>query len=86
MPRISATVGRFVGVRADQSFIVAMVTEATADLPPGVRAEGFSASITVDLMGEIRPGADGHCRFRRGVSTYPAIGDDACRWRPTTSG
>ncbi len=77
LPRLSATVGRFVGVRADQTFIVAMVTEATADLPPGVRAEGFSASITVDLMGEIRPGADGQRRFRRGVSTYPAIGDDA---------
>ncbi|MGI3901676.1 MAG: ATP-binding protein [Janthinobacterium lividum] len=77
LPRLLATVGRFVGLRADQSFIVAMVTEATADLPPGVRAEGFSASITVDLVGEIRPDTDGHCRFRRGVSTYPAIGDDA---------
>ncbi len=76
-PRMAATVGRFVGVRAGQSFIVAMVTEATAELPPGARAAGFSASIVVDLMGEIRRGADGDSRFRRGVSDYPAIGDDA---------
>ena len=75
--RTATTVGRFLGVRAGRSFIVAMVTEATAELPPSARAQGFSASALVDLVGEIRPGPDGVGRFRRGVSEYPAIGDEA---------
>ncbi|MGI4764289.1 MAG: ATP-binding protein [Janthinobacterium lividum] len=73
----SSTVGRFVGLRIGRSFIVAMVTEATADLPVGARDRGFEASILVDLMGEIRQGQDGVRRFKRGVSEYPAIGDEA---------
>lgn len=75
--RSTATVGRFVGLRAGRSFIVAMVTEATAELPPGARAQGFETSIAIDLMGEIRRDADGVGRFKRGVSEYPAIGDEA---------
>ncbi len=75
--RLAATVGRFVGIRAGRSFIVAMVTEATAELPPGARAQGFTASVTVDLMGEIRPGGDGTSRFKRGITEYPGIGDEA---------
>ena len=75
--RLAATVGRFVGVQAGRSFIVAMVTEATAELPPSARAQNFSACASVDLMGEIRQGTDGVSRFRRGVSEYPAIGDEA---------
>ncbi|RYB07783.1 DUF87 domain-containing protein [Lichenibacterium ramalinae] len=73
----TATVGRFVGLRAGQSFIVAMITEATAELPPGAREQGFETSIYIDLMGEIRRDADGAGRFKRGVSEYPAIGDEA---------
>ena len=73
----TATVGRFVGLRAGRSFIVAMVAEATAELPPGARAQGFETSIHIDLMGEIRRDADGVGRFKRGVSEYPAIGDEA---------
>jgi DNA helicase HerA-like ATPase len=72
-----ATVGRFVGLRAGRSFIVAMVTAASAELPAAARSQDFEASVLVDLMGEIRLGADGLSRFKRGVSQYPAIGDAA---------
>ena len=73
----SATVGRFIGLKAGRSTIVAMVTEATAEVPAGVREQGFEASATVDLLGEIRMEGDGRSRFRRGVSDYPVIGDAA---------
>ncbi len=69
-----ATVGRFVGLQADHSLVVAMVTEATADLPVGVREQGFEASLLVNLMGEIREDAEGAEHFRRGVSHYPEVG------------
>ncbi len=76
-PRLSTTVGRFVGLSAGRSFIVAMITEASAELPDGARQQGFDAYVLIDLMGEIRRGPDGTGRFRRGVSEYPAIGDAA---------
>ena len=76
-PRGTATVGRFIGLATGRSMIVAMVTAATAEVPAGVRAQGFDASATVDLLGEIRTDSDGKSRFRRGVSDYPGIGDAA---------
>lgn len=71
-----ATVGRFVGLRTERSSIVAMITEATADLPAGVRERGFETCLLVDLMGEIRRGGDDAEVFRRGVSDYPSVGAD----------
>ena len=76
-PRLSATVGRFLGLWAGRSFIVAMITEATAERPGGAPSEGFGAYVLIDLMGEIRRSPDGGSRFRRGVSEYPAIGNEA---------
>ena len=76
-PRLSATVGRFIGLWAGRSFIVAMITEATAELPSSTPSQGFDAYVLIDLMGEIRRGPDGSSRFRRGVSEYPGIGNEA---------
>ncbi|HEX4766054.1 MAG TPA: DUF87 domain-containing protein [Lichenihabitans sp.] len=75
--RLAATVGKFIGLEAGRSFIIAMVTEVTAEVPAMVRALGFEASAMIDLLGEIREAPDGTSRFKRGVSEYPAIGDAA---------
>ena len=75
--RLAATVGKFIGLEAGRSFIIAMVTEVTAEVPAMARALGFEASAMIDLLGEIREAPDGTSRFRRGVSEYPAIGDAA---------
>jgi len=45
------------------------------ELPEVAREQGYVASATVDLMGEIKADAGGTPRFLRGITEYPLIGD-----------
>lgn len=74
------TVGRFIAIdvrsRCAMKSLVGVITELSADTSSAQRDGGIVALAALDLVGEIvREGAEPH--FRRGVSTYPAIGDVA---------
>ncbi len=69
---IRATVGRFVSIRGVQSTIIAIITEVTREY--GSQSDRHFASASVDLLGEIFKTED-RDRFRRGVTSYPAIDD-----------
>ena len=71
-----ATVGRFVGIRTGEAYLVGVITDLAAE-PDCDRAGGIRAGAGIDLMGEIRADASGIETFRRGVADYPAIGDAA---------
>jgi DNA helicase HerA-like ATPase len=69
-----ATVGRFVAIEAGGKSLIGVITEMSAEGPGG--PSGRNALASLDLVGEIvRAGGEAH--FRRGVSSYPAIGDVA---------
>ena len=71
-----ATVGCFLAVDAGPSRLVGTIVEVGS--ARGVEANGVGmASATVDLVGEIRTNPDGTVEFKRGLSTYPTIGDSA---------
>ena len=63
-----ATVGKFLGIRADALIVVGVITR--------IAMEGDSghAVAAVDMLGEIRQGERGTF-FQRGVTEYPMIGD-----------
>jgi DNA helicase HerA-like ATPase len=65
------TVGSFLAMKAVSSILVGVITAVEADEGP----QGYRARAHVDLTGEIITEADGTARFRRGVTTFPAIGD-----------
>ncbi len=69
---VRATVGRFVSIRGVQSTIIAIITEVTREY--GAQSDSYFASASVDLLGEIFK-IDDRDRFRRGVTSYPAIDD-----------
>lgn len=69
---VRATVGRFVSIRGVHSTIVAIITEVTRE--HSSTSEQYFASASVDLLGEIF-GDQTRQRFRRGVTSYPAIDD-----------
>jgi uncharacterized protein len=75
------TVGRFVKIQSGTALVVGVIAEvsvqATSTQASAAGAEpDLRGMAQVDLMGEIdRPG--GAVRFRRGVTTYPNIGDPA---------
>ncbi|MBI3434652.1 MAG: ATP-binding protein, partial [Proteobacteria bacterium] len=74
---VRATVGKFIAVRAKGTLLIGVITEVTIDVAAGLRDQGYMAMARLDMMGEIRPAADGCGHFQRGVSDYPAIGDQA---------
>lgn len=68
------TVGRLVAIDIGHKSLIGAITELTVD---STRGEGGPIAMALlDLVGEIER-ADGREQFRRGVSTYPAIGDVA---------
>ncbi|MGB3489638.1 MAG: DUF87 domain-containing protein [Xanthobacteraceae bacterium] len=67
-----ATVGRFVSIRCANAIIVAIITEVTSEHLPDT--DRYYACASVDLLGEIY-GEPQQQRFRRGVTSYPAIDD-----------
>ncbi|ABE39329.1 ATP-binding protein [Rhodopseudomonas pseudopalustris] len=68
---IRATVGRFISIRTASSTIIAIITEVSCE---DVVGDQYSASASVDLLGEILPGP-ARAKFQRGVTNYPTIGD-----------
>jgi hypothetical protein len=72
-----ATVGKFLGIRTGNKVIVGVVTDVSIQTQQIARDQGFTVTAVVDLMGEIRSGAEGSHRFQRGVTVYPTIGDHA---------
>ena len=72
------TVGKFVGMLADTTLIVGMITEigeiASAGAPG---AQTFRKIARLDLLGEVRGANTAAASFQRGVTEYPSIGDDA---------
>src|ERR1041385_2978300 len=71
------TVGKFVGIRAGSSLLLGVVTDVA--LTTEVVADGskFAAVAHLDSVGEILDYDAPAARFRRGVTTYPAISDTA---------
>ena len=67
-----ATVGRFVSIRCANTIIVAIITEVTSEHLPDT--DRYYACASIDLLGEIY-GEPQRQRFRRGVTSYPAIDD-----------
>lgn len=66
------TVGRFVAIRCGGSSVVAMITDISLETAAHDASQIGTAS--VDLLGELVDD-HGQLRFRRGVTNYPAIGD-----------
>lgn len=72
-----ATVGMFLGIRSGAALLIGMITKVTLETSAAAREQGARATAKVDLMGEIRARENGAAGFRRGVTSYPAIGDSA---------
>src|SRR5580698_6184615 len=71
-----ATVGKFLAIGAGPHRLIGMITEITVNNIDNIHGPRFGAVARIDLMGEIRRGADGEDFFQRGVAGYPAIGDE----------
>jgi uncharacterized protein len=78
------TVGKFVKIKSGKALIIGVIREVSVQALALVKDQDFQGMAHVDLMGEIggeiggpkRPDA-GPIHFRRGVTTYPTIGDPA---------
>ena len=70
------TVGAFLAIQAGDARPVGMITEI-ASVPSPESGATPRATATVDLVGEIVIGSDGVTSFRRGLASYPNIGDEA---------
>jgi uncharacterized protein len=70
-----ATVGKFLGVRAGKALLIGLIADVTLRAEPQLRQHEHVAVAEVDLIGEIRDSESATARFRRGVTSYPAIGD-----------
>src|SRR5689334_3019662 len=70
-----ATVGKFVAISAGDKSVIGMITEVSASRTDDAAGQ-HRARARISLMGEI-VAEHGPAMFRRGVSEYPAIGDDA---------
>ncbi|HEY6255630.1 MAG TPA: DUF87 domain-containing protein [Xanthobacteraceae bacterium] len=78
------TVGKCVKIQSGTALIVGVVAEVAAEAAAPVSEQDFQGMAHVDLMGEIAsasdrradaPAAGAPAGFRRGVTTYPSIGD-----------
>ena len=68
------TVGKFVKIESGQALIVGVIADVSVQ-PVSLQEPGLQGIARVDLMGEIDGRDGGPIRFRRGVTTYPTIGD-----------
>ena len=71
------TVAKFFGIRTGQSILIGVITEVSIQTMPLAREYGYHAIAQLDLMGEIKQDENGAPTFRRGMRTYPGIGDPA---------
>jgi DNA helicase HerA-like ATPase len=69
-----ATVGKFLGVCANKSLLIGLITDVS--LQPGPTPQDqHVATAQLELIGEISNYDSPSACFQRGVTTYPAIGD-----------
>ncbi len=68
------TVGKFVKIGSGKALIVGVIADVAVQ-PAAAAEQDLRAMARVDLMGEIDARDGGPIRFRRGVTTYPTIGD-----------
>jgi uncharacterized protein len=69
-----ATVGKFLGVCANKSLLIGLITDVS--LQPGPTPQDQPVAMAqLELIGEISKYDSPSARFQRGVTTYPAIGD-----------
>ena len=68
------TVGKFVKIESGQALIVGVIADVAVQ-PVAAKEQDLQGMARVDLMGEIDGRDGGPIRFRRGVTTYPTIGD-----------
>src|SRR5262249_3908339 len=71
------TVGKFFSIHAAQSLLIGVITEVSIQTVPLAREHGYHAIAQIGLMGEIKLDATGAAGFRRGMRSYPVIGDPA---------
>jgi uncharacterized protein len=69
------TVGKFVKIESGKALIVGVIAEVSIQASASVKEQDFHGMAHVDLMGEITGRDSGPILFRRGVTTYPTIGD-----------
>jgi hypothetical protein len=71
------TVGKFVKIASGKALIVGVIAQVTVQASASGKEQDLRGLAHVDLMGEIGEikGDSGPVRFRRGVTTYPTIGD-----------
>ncbi len=73
------TVGKFVKIQSGKVLIVGVIADVCVQSPLPAKEQDLQGLARVDLMGEITGESDGRgggpIRFRRGVTTYPTIGD-----------
>src|SRR3984957_19983815 len=69
-----ATVGKFLGVCANKSLLIGLITDVS--LQPGPTPQDqLVATAQLELIGDISNYDSAYARFQRVVTTYPAIGD-----------
>jgi DNA helicase HerA-like ATPase len=71
------TVGKFVGISAGKSLLLGVVTDVALTTEAVAGDRSFAAAAHLDIVGEILDHDTPAARFRRGVTTYPAISDTA---------
>ena len=69
-----ATVGKFLGVCANKSLLIGLITDVSLQPGPTPQDQPI-ATAQLELIGEISNYDSASARFQRGVTTYPAIGD-----------
>jgi len=70
-----ATVGKFLGIQTGVAVIIGLISSVEQDESPSAAA-GSRSLARLELIGEIRNVA-GVPQFRRGIESYPTIGDPA---------
>jgi DNA helicase HerA-like ATPase len=76
---LTLTIGRLVGVRADDALIVGVVVRMVVSFPDAHEPDAGDLVADIDFMGEIRHPGRADANFQRGVSSYPRIGDGVSR-------
>jgi DNA helicase HerA-like ATPase len=71
------TVGKFLGIRAQQALVIGVLTRISVETDATGTPHGDHATGQLDLLGEVRTDESNTPRFDRGVKEYPTIGDTA---------
>jgi DNA helicase HerA-like ATPase len=73
---IRATVGKFLGIRAEGALVIGVITKIAVEPKGGhgLAREEFAVG-ALDMLGEIKGNDTGKPFFQRGVTEYPMIGD-----------